>query len=124
MSFEEKRRHPRIKAGLQVSADVGDERCHASILDIAEGGAFILVETKRQGIGTKVMIRFWVVKNMCEAGGQVIRTVRTRAGPAFGIKFDRQNEAFTTWVRALSTADEAERAHRLAHVDKPVVFFH
>ncbi len=124
MTSEERRLHPRVQVRVRATCDVAGDRCTATLLDIAEGGAFILVETAHRDIGSNVMLRFWVVKTMCEAAGTTVRTVPTKAGPGLGVKFEKQNEAFATWIKALAVADDAERAHRLARVDKPVVFFH
>jgi hypothetical protein len=77
-------------------------------MDIAEGGAFIMIATSG-GLGSRVCMRFLVGETRCEANGQVSRFVPTPEGIGIGVAFHHRNEPFAAFLRNLTGAAQVER---------------
>jgi len=119
----ERRRHRRVTFHVPATLRLGHEQSvhPASLMDISEGGLFLLVNDV-VSVGKTATVRWGLAPDsVCEATGWVQRVLPFAQGQGVAIEFGLANDVLLHFLRNLAAATESGRTQLLGDIKDLVV---
>lgn len=120
--MDERRRHRRVAFKLPVALHLGHGQPRSAFLmDLAEGGAFLMMETA-EPVGETARLTFRVGNDICQASGRVLRIMPFAAGQGVALELTERNNVFVNFVRNLASAADPLRWALVGDIEDVVAF--